>query len=51
MGVDEGDLEIIDVDVTLENCSVTIVMLNLLVHGTIQYNSTKVIIGQHRKTF
>ena len=42
MGVDEGDLQIIDVDMTLKNCSVTIVILNLLVYGTKQY-STKVI--------
>ena len=36
MGVDEGNLQVIDVDVILENCPITIVVLNLLV-----YNSTK----------
>ena len=49
MGVDEGDLQIIDADMTLENWSVTIVILNLLVYGAIQY-STKVIIEQYRNT-
>ena len=37
MGIDEGNLQVIDdVDVILENCLITIVILNLLV-----YNSTK----------
>ena len=50
MGVDEGNLQIIDVDMTLENCSVTIVViLNLLVNGPIQY-STKALIGQYHNT-
>ena len=31
MGVDEGNLQIIDIDTTLENCSVTIVILNWVV--------------------
>ena len=43
MGVDEGNLQVIDVDVILENCPITIVIRNLLVYSTIQY-STKVII-------
>ena len=41
MGVDEGNLQIIDVDMTtLDNCPVTIivVVLNLFVYGTIQYS-------------
>ena len=39
MGVDEGNLQAIDVDVILENCPITvIVILNLLVYkSTIQY--------------
>ena len=51
MGADEGSLQIIDtdVDMTLENCSVTIVILNLLVYGTIQY-STKVVIEHYHNT-
>ena len=41
----------IDVDMTLEICPVTIVILNLLVYGTIiQYSSTKVIIEQYHNT-
>ena len=43
MDVDEENLQIIDVDMALENCAVTIVILGILVYGTIQY-STKVII-------
>ena len=44
MGVDKGNLQVIDVDVILENCPInTIVILNLLVYSTIQY-STKAII-------
>ena len=39
MGVDEGNLQATDVDMTLENCPVTIVILNLLVYGTIQYST------------
>ena len=35
MGVDERNLQVIDVDVILENCPITFVILNLLV-----YNST-----------
>ena len=40
MGVDEGNLQVINVDV-LESCPITIiVILNLLVHSTtIQYHS------------
>ena len=36
MGVDEGNLQVIDVDVLLENCPITVVILHLLVS-----NSTK----------
>ena len=46
MGVDERNLQIIDVDITLENCSLTIVILNLLVYGTKEY-SIKVIIEEY----
>ena len=39
MGIDEGNLQVIDVDVVLENCPITNVILNLLVYnGTIQYS-------------
>ena len=40
MGVDEGNLQVKDIDVILENCPITIVILNLLVYGkynTVQY--------------
>ena len=30
MGVDKGNLHVIDVDVTLESCLITIVILNLI---------------------
>ena len=30
MGVDEGNLQVIDVDVILENCPITIVILYLI---------------------
>ena len=37
MGIDE--LQVIDVDVILENCPITLVILNLLVYNsTIQYS-------------
>ena len=41
MGVDEGNLQVIDVDVIiLENCPITLtVVLNLLVYSTIQYST------------
>ena len=41
MGVDEGNLQVIDdVDVVLENCPITIVILNLLVNNsTVQYRT------------
>ena len=35
MVVDEGNLQVIDVDVILENCPITIVILNLLVYSTL----------------
>ena len=35
MGVDEGNLQVVDVDVILEICSITVVTLNLLVYSTI----------------
>ena len=45
MGVDEGNLQIIDIDTTLENCSVTIVILNWVVvnyrHKTYIYKERK----------
>ena len=37
MGVDEGNLQVIDVDVILKNCPITIVILNLL--RVQQYNT------------
>ena len=43
MGIDEGDLQVIDVDMILENCPITIIILDLLLYSTIQC-STKVII-------
>ena len=48
MGVDKGNLQVIDVDVILENCLITIVILNLLVYSKIQY-STKVILVYESK--
>ena len=41
MGVDEGNIQVIDVDVILESCPITIiVILNLLVYIiTIQYST------------
>ena len=40
MGVDEGNLQVTDdVEMILENCPTTIVILNLLVYSTVQ-NST-----------
>ena len=45
MNVDEGNLQVIDVDVMLENCPITIVMLNLLVYNsTIQYSNIAIIV-------
>ena len=45
MGVDEGNLQVINklnVDVILENYSITIAILNLLlVYSTIQYNTVQ----------
>ena len=39
MGIDEENLQVIDVDVMLENCPITLVILNLLVsNSTIQYS-------------
>ena len=43
MGVDEGNLQAIDVDVILENRPINIVH-NLLVYSTIQYGTIIVII-------
>ena len=49
MGVDEGNLQVIDVDVILESCPISIVILNLLVYNsTVQY-STKAMIVYDRK--
>ena len=45
MGVDEGNLQVIDVDAILENCPITItVILNLLVYSTIQYSTIVIIV-------
>ena len=44
MGVDEGNLQVIDVDVILENCPITIVILNLLVYSTLQYSTIVIIV-------
>ena len=43
MGIDEGNLQVIDVDRrVLENCPITFVMLNLLVsNSTIQYSTVQ----------
>ena len=39
MDVNEGNLQVIDVDVILESCPMPIVILNLLVHNnTTQYS-------------
>ena len=35
MGVDEGNLQVIDVDVILESCPIPVVILNLLVYWKI----------------
>ena len=35
MGVDEGNLQVIDVEVILENCPITFVVLNLLVYNSL----------------
>ena len=43
MGVDEGNLQVIDVEMILENCPITIAILNLLVDkstNTVQYHFT-----------
>ena len=39
MGIDEGNLQVINVDVIMENCPLTIVILNFLVYNTVQYHS------------
>ena len=39
MSVDEGNLQVIDVDVIMENCPLTFVILNILVYNTVQYHS------------
>ena len=45
MGVDEGNLQLIDVDVIMENCPITIVILNLLVYNsTTQYSTITIIL-------
>ena len=43
MGIDERNLQVIDVDVILENCPITFVILNLLVYSTIQYSNIMII--------
>ena len=47
MGVDDGDLEVIDVDMILENCPITIVC-NLLMCSTIQYNTIVMIVYDNK---
>ena len=46
MGVDEGNLKVINVDLILESCPITIiVILNLLVYNsTIQYSTMAIIV-------
>ena len=45
MGVDEGNPQVIDVDVILENCPTTNVILNLLVYNsTIHYGNIAIIV-------
>ena len=55
MGVDEGNLQVIDVDVILESCPIPVVILNLLVHNsTIQYSTISIIVYDskcHRTLF
>ena len=50
MGVDKGNLQVIDVDVILESCPITIVILNLLVYNsTIQYSTIVIIVYDDSK--
>ena len=45
MGVDERNLQVvIDVDVMLENCPITIVILNLFMYSTVQYSTIVIIV-------
>ena len=45
MGVDEGNLHVIDVDVIVENCPITMLTLNLLVYNSaIQYSNIAMIV-------
>ena len=44
MGVDEGNLQVIDVDAVLGNCPITIVILTLLVYSTLQYSTIVIIV-------
>ena len=46
MGVYEGNLQVIDVDVILENCPITNVILNLLVYNSSakQYSTVYIIV-------
>ena len=44
MGVDKGNLQVIDVDALLENCQITFVILNLLLYSTIQYSTVVIIV-------
>ena len=45
MGFDEGNLKVINVDLILESCPITIVILNLLVYNsTIQYSTMAIIV-------
>ena len=51
MGVDEGNLQVLDVDVILENCPTTIVIINLLVYSTIQYSTIVIIVSVIQQFF
>ena len=44
MGVDEGNLQVIDVDAVLGNCPITIVILTLLVYSTLQFSTIVIIV-------
>ena len=47
MGVDEGNLQVIDVDMILEKCPITFVR-NLLVCSTIQYGTVLTIVYDNK---
>ena len=47
MVVDDGNLQVIDVNMILENCPITIVR-SLLVYSTIQYNTIVLIVYDNK---